>query len=301
MGRQPTPDSVWRIEFAKEVIRPYVEQPGIKMIVLSGSPPKGLSDQYSDLDLIVFWDAIDGDWLEAEPLSGIECDRRYFRKMGEADLYLEGYYFGNLKVDFGHSTLADWKDTVDGVLERHEFDADTFDAIAGFRTSLPLVGEELALDWKRRLEEYPDEIRTKVVGQHMRMFVPGYLLNQALKRGDVLAYYDGLCLMFKNMLNILAGLNRVYMSTGEPRWIEYYLGLMPIRPENAWERMRTALESDGETAVEILEELTEDILGLVATHMPEVADRVERIRTMRPQMAVEGTPDRPEMRERTKA
>ncbi len=299
MGRQQTPDSLWRIEFAKEVIGPYVEQPGVKMIVLSGSPPKGLSDQYSDLDLIVFWNTIDGDWLEAEPLSGIDCDRRYFRKTGEADLYLEGYYFGNLKVDFGHTTLADWKDTIDGVLERHEFESDAFDAIAGFRTSLPLQGEELALEFKKRLEEYPDELRSKVVGQHMRMFVPGYLLNQALKRGDVLAYYDGLCLMFKNILNILAGLNRVYMSTGEPRWIEHYLGQMPIRPENAWARIRTALEGDGETAVGILEELTEEVLGLVETHMPEVAERVARIRAMRPRMAVEGTPERPEIRGRT--
>jgi hypothetical protein len=267
-----TEASRWRIDLAKELIEYYVPRDGIRMAVLSGSPPKGLSDDYSDLDVIVFWDAIDVQWLEANPLSEVECERKYFRKMGEADVYLESYYFDELKVDFGHLTMAVWEEMVDGVVERHETDPGSIGSIAGFLTSLPLHGAEAVEEWKGRLSRYPDELALKIVRQHRRFFVPGYLLNQAYGRGDVLAYYDGLCLMLKNLLNIWAALNRTYFSTEEPRWIKYYLDRMAIKPEDAWGRMRRALASDAEEAVVVLESLMAETITLIEEHMPELAD-----------------------------
>lgn len=298
MTKLATDASRWRIELAEELIEYYVPRDGIRMAVLSGSPPKGLSDDYSDLDIIVFWDAIDTEWLEANPLSEVECERKYFRKMGEADVYLESYYFDELKVDFGHLTMAVWMEMVDGVLERHEPDPSTLGSIAGFLTSLPLLGGEAVDVWKDRLAQYPDEVALKVVRQHRRFFVPGYLLNQAYKRGDVLAYYDGLCLMLKNVLNILAGLNRVYFSTDEPRWIAYYLDRMAIKPDDTWGRMRRVLSGGAEEAVGVLESLMVDTITLIEEHMPELADGYpDRWRSM----AVRARTTKPEVRRRSRA
>jgi hypothetical protein len=288
--------SRWRIEFAKELIEFYVPRNGIRMAVLSGSPPKGLSDEYSDLDIIVFWDQVDAEWLEANPLSEIECERKYFRRMGEADVYLESYYFGELKADFGHVTLTAWKETVDDVLERHSTDASSLDSIAGFLTSMPLHGAELVEEWKARMSPYPEELALKVVRQHRRFFVPGYLLNQAYRRGDVLAYYDGVCLMLKNLLNILAGLNRMYLSTDEPRWVSYHLDRMSIKPDDMWERMQSVLTSDAEDAVEILDGLMVDVLRLIAERMPELDDGYpDRWRGM----AVRGRARKPQIQRRS--
>jgi hypothetical protein len=295
MGAPSTDASRWRIELAQELIRYYVPREGIRMAVLSGSPPKGLSDEYSDLDVIVFWDVIDVQWLESNPLSGVECERKYFRKMGEADVYLESHYFDELKVDFGHLTMAVWGEMVDGVLERHETDPSSLGSVAGFLTSLPLYGSEAVEEWKRRLAQYPDELALKVVRQHRRFFVPGYLLNQAYRRGDILAYYDGLCLMLKNLLDILAGLNRMYFSTEEPRWIEYYLDRMAIKPDDAWDRMRRALTSGAEEGIDLLEGLTDDVLALIEKNIPELADGYSDRRRA---MAVRARPTKPEIRRR---
>jgi hypothetical protein len=296
MERQPTEASRWRIAFAEELIQFYVPRDDIQMAVLSGSPPKGLSDEYSDLDIIVFWKKIDVEWLEQNPLSEIMCDRKYFRKMGEADIYLESQYFGELKADFGHLTMVVWEEMVGDVLERHKADPSSLGSIAGFMTSLPLFGDELVDEWKARLAPYPEELAVKIVRQNRRFFVPGYLLNQAYRRGDVLAYYDGLCVMIKNLLNILAGLNRMYFSTEEPRWIGYYLDRMAIKPEATWERIQRALASDGEEGAEILEGLMADVLGLIREHMPELDDGFEgRWRDM----AVRGRPSKPEIRLRS--
>jgi hypothetical protein len=288
--------SRWRIELARELFEYYADRDGIRMAVLSGSPPKGLSDEYSDLDVIVFWDAIDVEWLEAIPLSEVECERKYFRKMGEEGAYLESYYFDELKVDFGHVTMAVWKEMVDGVLERHDTDPGSLGSMAGFLTSLPLHGAAAVEEWKGRLSHYPDELALKVVRAHRRFFVPGYLLNQAHGRGDILAYYDGLCLMFKNLLSILAGLNRMYFSAEEPRWVEYSLDRMAIKPDDAWRRIRRALTCDAGEAVEILEGLTAETIALIEQHMPELADGYPDRRSG---MAVRPRATKPEVRPRS--
>jgi hypothetical protein len=290
---QPTKASLWRIEFARELIRHYVPHEGIRMAVLGGSPSKGLADEYSDLDIIVYWDEIDVEWLEGDPLADVECERRYFRKMGDADVYLESQYFGALKADFGHLTMAVWEEMVAGVLERFEVDQSTLGSHAGFLTSIPLYGDPLVDEWKDRVSHYPDELASRIVKQHRRFFVPGYLANQAYKRGDVIAYYDGLCLMLKNLITILAGLNRIYMSVEEPRWIAYYLDRMTIKPDKAWERMKSVLTAEGCGGVEILEGLTSDVLALVEEHMPEFKDGYPDRRLS---MAVGPQSERPEIR-----
>jgi hypothetical protein len=285
-----TAASRWRIEFAREVIQFYVPREGISMVVLGGSPPKGLSDDFSDLDIIVYWDEIDVAWLEQDPLEGIQCERKYMRRMGEQDIYLESQYFGELKVDLGHLTMGVWKEMVDNVLERLDTDPSNLGALAGFMSSIPLYGDALVKEWKERIAPYPDELAVKLVRQHRRFFVPGYLKNQALGRGDLLAYYDGLCAMLKNILNILAALNRIYFSAEEPRWIEYSLDRMPIRPHDAWNRMRAVLTTEGEEAVGILDGLIMDVLALIDEHMPQIdGDYRERWQGMR----VRAAPVRP--------
>jgi len=293
VSTKPTPDSLWRIELAGEVIENYVPRDGIDMAILSGSPPKGLSDEYSDLDIIIFWSRIDAEWLEKDPLAELTCERKYFRNMGTEDIYLESQYFGPLKVDVGHVTTSFWDTEVDDVVVRHEPDPGKIGALAGFETALPLYGHDEVERWKARLRPYPEELAEKIVRMHRRFFVPGYLLNQAHGRGDVLSFRDGLCLMLKNLLNILAGLNRIYMSTEEPRWLSYYLGRMGIKPDRAEERFRAVVDGEADEAVAGLESLIVDVLALINEHMPQVnGDYEARWRGM----AVEGCYEKPQTR-----
>jgi len=287
----PTHASVWRIEFARELAPFYSGHEKVRAIILSGSPPKGLSDAYSDLDMIVFWDEIDVAWLESAQLRDLDCERVYFRELKGADILLESYYFGALKVDFGHVTKDAWKKTVDEVLVDHSIAPSSQGPLGGFLHSLPLWGEEFFREWHARVEAYPDELAEKMVRGNLRLFVEGYLLHQAFGRGDVLAYYDGVCRTLKTLLDILAGLNRMYSFTEEPRWIEYYLSRIEIRPENAWERVRATLLESGEPAVEILEGLIDDVLDLVAERMPAVD--VAGLRERRAKMRVGARHDKP--------
>lgn len=287
--------SEWRIGLATELTeRYYAPRQGVKMIVLGGSPSKGLSDSYSDLDIVVYWDEMDMPWLESIPLKDLDCRRELFKRMGEGDIYLESYYFENLKVDFGHVTLNVWKQLTDEVIDRLDPDPDKHGTIGGFLDAIPLHGKDLFKEWTERLGEWPEGLAENVVKRHLRFYHRGVLLHQGLERGDLVFFYDGICRMLKNLLGVLAGLNHVYYSPEEPRWVEYYLTQMSVKPIDMFARVRSIFDSDRPDATQILEALIDDVFDLVAEHMPELDASLSRHRH---NLTVKPTDSMPEIME----
>ncbi len=272
--------SEWRIGLAQEASRLYAALEGVEMIVLGGSPSRGLSDAWSDLDIVVYWDARESIRLEPQPLGQAGLERRMLRKTSEDGTFLESYYLGGLKLDFGHLPLGLWERWVGDAVERFETAGWLHKSIAGFLDSIPLHNPGLAEEWKRRASVYPDKLARKMVAGNLGFFQRGVLDHQGLERGDVLYFYDGLCVMMKKILGILAGLNRIYFSADEPRWIEYELGRMRIKPRDAWARMKSALEGDRTRAAGIVEDLVAETLELIAAHMPDLD--VSRLRKLYP-------------------
>ena len=122
----------------------------------------------------------------------------------------------------------------------------------------------------------------------------GYLLNQCLERGEILAFYDGICLMLKKLLTILAAINKVYFSANEPRWIEQELEEMAIHPPDMWKRIKELFDGDRRKALEILEDLTNEVLEIVGNHMPDID--VNRLRHRRKEMYVGSCETKPEIK-----
>lgn len=282
----------WRIELAKKLSEVYAEHTDIRMIVLGGSPSRNLSDRYSDLDIVVYWEKVDTEWLEKIPMKSLGLDRVFLRKSEDSDTCLESYYLDTLKADFGHTTVREWNTWTSKVIDEYATEQGLLGSVRGFLDSIPLHGEKRVQEWKSRLASYPEELANKIVKENLRFFVKDCLLNQGYKRGDLLFFYDGLCLMFKRILNILGGLNRVYLSTEEPRWISYELEHMDIKPADTWNRMKQALLSPGEEAISILEELIEETFKLVDQHMPDIT--ISEIRR-RYQQGVGACDKRPEL------
>jgi hypothetical protein len=278
----PGDHSEWRIALARELAPYYAGHEGIKMVVLGGSPSRGLADRYSDLDVIVYWDSLDRLWIEDGPLEGLMCERRAFMQSPQTDICLESWFFGTLKVDFGHVTMAAWEEMTGEVTEKLSTDGGLQKSIQGFLDSIVLYGHDMAEEWKRKLSVYPEGLARKMVEANLRLYVKGCLMNQGWKRGERLFFFDGLCTMFRRILGILAGVNRVYYTFDEPRWVEQELHRMPLAPADLWSRMKRALEAGGEEADMILEQLIGETVELVREHVPEAdISRLERRESLR--------------------
>src|SRR5437762_886242 len=98
--------SKWRLELAREIAAVYVLRHGVQMIVAGGSAARGVADDYSDIDILVYWDHVDQSWLESPPLPSSTTRRFTFHTAAADQVYLEQYFVGDVKVDIAHIALA---------------------------------------------------------------------------------------------------------------------------------------------------------------------------------------------------
>jgi len=264
------PQSQWRIEFAREIAAVYSGRKGVRTIVLGGSPSRGLSDEYSDLDIVVYWDVMDREFISGAPLAG------YGGKVGlqvrepDGTIRMELYIFGTLIVEVGHITVAEWEGMLDEVLVKNSFSPHDIKSIGGFRDALPLYAPGAYDGLRRRVSEMPRGTAVKLVSMNLGFFWPGCILNQGVRRNETVFYHDAFCMTVKRLVGILAGLNHHFASPVEPRWLDYELYRMALKPPDMWPRICSLFTLPPEKAVRVLEAMTDGVLGLVREHMPEV-------------------------------
>jgi len=292
MSAESAAQSAWRIAFAAELAGPYLSsgrRPS--MAVLGGSPSRGLSDPWSDLDMLFFWETPDLDWIASAPAGLPRTDMLEM----EPGVVLETYHVDGLKADIAHVETAVWSRMVDEVLVRLNTDGGLQKSLQGFLDAVVLHGEDEVRAWRGRISCYPPALGERMVRDHLWFFVRGYLIDQCWRRGDGLAYADGICRMLKNILGVLAGLNGVYLSTDEPRWLAWELGRMGTIPGRTSDRMAEILALEPERAVSVLDGLILDVLDLAERLMPssDAAYRRERyLRRVLPCSSKPGPDDR---------
>jgi hypothetical protein len=262
--------SQWRIEFAREIAGWYAGQPNVRMIALGGSAARGLADAYSDMDMAAYWEELDRAWLAEPPLGPAGGERFTYRLLFNDQVAVEQYQLGEAKLDVAHFSLTWLEQAVADVLERANMTPDYQEVLDGFLSAIPFYGEPLYEQWRTRIAAYPDELAHKMIRQHLA-FPPGWVLEQhGLARGDLLSFYAMICEMIQNLLGLLAGLNRQYLSMEKPKRSADILQRMPIAPQDAAARIQAILTIDRQQAVAALSELIAEVLDLVELHMPEI-------------------------------
>ena len=282
--------SGWRIEMAEELSQYYSSHEEVVMVCLGGSSSKGIADAYSDLDIIVYWNNMDEDWIQSSPLdSAIGLARTDIISMAPGS-FVESYHLEGVKIDFGHVSMKDWEEWSTPLTA----DPDQIGMVGGFLGSIPFYGRDLFNEWKGSLGSYPDEIAVEIIKRNLGFYVKGYLLNQCFNRGDLLAYSDGMNQMLKKLINVAAALNRRFYSAAEPRWIQYELQQMPLLPEKlSYRNICWMFENPGAEAESMLYSIQEELMDMVADQFPELAEKVEKRKFRISELAVTPCEARP--------
>lgn len=262
--------SKWRIELAGELAGIYAARPGIRTIVVGGSPSRNLSDEYSDIDMVIYWDMIDHDFINGSPLKNLGGELKLQLRDPEGGIQMELYYFGTLIVEVGHTSVAGWDELVDDVLVRHRLNPHSVKSIGGFRDATPVYNAEAYAGLRKRIEVMPHEIAVRIVSMNLGFFWRGCILNQGIRRDEIVFYHDAFCMTVKRLMAVLAGLNHRFFSPIEPRWLQYELDRMAIKPPDMWPRIRSLYTLEPVEAAGAMEILIADVVKLVETHMPEV-------------------------------
>ena len=252
---------------ARRLAEEHCELPGARAALLTGSAAQGISDFHSDIDLILYYDALPGSfplveayppiWRVGDPSSGA---------------VMMAHKIEGVECQLVHSTL----DSLDAQFRAVQKDLDiaspTSKALAGILDGLPLFGEELIATLKSRAADFPDALATKMIEAHLNFFplwnAAGWLQARDCALWQAEIRYEA-C---KNILAILCGLNRVYFTPFQLKHTKKLCEKLLIAPENLHARLESALSGD----LSALKTLFEETVALIETHRPEISTEAVR-------------------------
>ena len=103
-----TPESEYLIDLAKRNLQPYLALPQVRAAMLTGSAALGLSDRYSDIDMMIYYAALPGDaeFTAARLRNGGEEIWRVDNR-AEGEL-MESYRVQGVECQIAHACISVW-------------------------------------------------------------------------------------------------------------------------------------------------------------------------------------------------
>ncbi|RMD02857.1 nucleotidyltransferase domain-containing protein [Clostridium autoethanogenum] len=216
----------WRIELAKQICEKVKIIEGVKAIVIGGSVARGYADEYSDLEIPIFWDKLLNE--NTRKLIVKELNAEYFYPYNyEANE--NNVVVNEFRIDLWHLTVEDEEDTIKGVLVDLKTDFGYSNAMDTIRTCIPLFGEKIVYSWKDRAKGYPKELAIKNIKESLQS-IDSTQAELYIQRQNSTLIYEHIANLQKNIFLILLALNKLYFPTF--KWMYKSLETFKIKPEN---------------------------------------------------------------------
>lgn len=281
---QPTEASLYLHKLAARLVQPYLAMPELRAIILTGSAAEGISDFYSDLDVILYYEqlpSVDA-FARADAQNGVQNPQALVERTETQ--YMEYYDFNGVECQLGHTTVAEWEADMALVLEKLDVQSPLQKALGGMDEVIILYGEPLVRMWQKRLEDYPQSLAVAMV-QHYLSFPAVWSLHDRLATRDgTLWFTEMLVSNVQNLLGTLAGLNHLYFSTFQFKRMQHFIARMKIAPSDFGRRLEAIFHLPPAKAVLELESLARETIALVEQHLPEIdTSRTKRAIGWRPQ------------------
>jgi hypothetical protein len=227
--------------------------------LLTGSAARGDSDYYSDIDLLIYYDAKPGEGA--------------LRAVGER-LGVEDaggtFFLGGVECQAGLVTVAETEEWLAEVLERFVARTMAQKIVEGILAGRALHGADLIGRWQARAAAYPDGLARSMVEAYLQFFPLWQFPHKVATRDTALWVHQVLVEAAQNLLGVLAGLNRRYYSPFQLKRAHRFMDELRLAPPHLAARLDNLLMVDQVSASADLERLVQDTVDLVDRHMPEV-------------------------------
>jgi hypothetical protein len=248
----------------------FQQNPHIKAILVTGSVAKGLADDNSDIDIIMYYDELPGEAaFEAYRQAAFDSGGGFYGGNAEEGFALFQYIDG-IRHDFAHALLSETETLITEFLAEPDLEETNKQIMLdGVLTGVPLKGEEITQKWKDQLANYPPQLGDMLVQKHLR-FRPHWVLQKmGVDRNEIIFLQEELLHAVQNIFGVLCGLNKLY-HPGKIKGLKYTVAQMQLTPPNVAGRLPGIFEVDGQTAVTQLKKLIEETIELVETHLPHI-------------------------------
>ena len=255
-----------RRALAESVAPAYAANPKVAGVLLAGSVARGIADQFSDIEIDIFWHTPPADEDLLAPIE--RCGWELLYRHVDQNEWADGFFIEGIKVDtsqFLVSTIDGW---LDDVVERGDIEPEYQVRITAIQHGRPLHGMELIERWRATTAVYPRTLAHAMVAE-CRSFRPRYLLEMLAARDNVLVLHQDLVAAEQLILSVLMGVNRMYAPHPYHKWLDWEVGQLTIAPPDLNRRLRHILRAEPHAAVDQLAQLIEETFALIERHMPE--------------------------------
>jgi hypothetical protein len=270
--------------YAQRLADSYAANSHVDSVILGGSVARGHADQYSDVELGVFWkeSPSEQERREAAERAGADIHRLWPEENG---LWADDLFAGRdasdmpksgLLVEVSHFTTGRVEQFLDAVLVRFDPDEEKQNLLSAIADGIPLRSSTCVADWKKRLEQYPDGLALAVIERHAQIDHFWRWEMWLARSENLMMLYDAFTQVEKKLLHILLALNHVYYFGF--KWMDVFETCVPVCPPEFFPRLRSIYRLPPDRAAAELASLIEQTYDLIEKHYPAVD--VERLRTI---------------------
>ena len=278
----------WRLQVARSAAGVYARNPKVAAVVAAGSVGAGIDDEWSDLELDVYWLAAPTDADRRDPIALLDgAIEQFWAYSPDEEEWGEEYRVGGLGVGISSFLV----ESAERLLERVGVEGDASTnaqvRVAAIASCVALHGDAIVEAWRPRAERYPDSLRERMVQRYLTPDrIDGWHLRDALVyRRDLLALHDVLGRGGRSVLGALHGLNRVLLSNPRMKWERHLLGRFAIAPPRLATRFEKVWTGDLRGRVLALHSLLTDTVDLAEAQLAlDLSDMRRAIEHTRPRL-----------------
>lgn len=261
-------ESEWRLDKGKKVAALYAQNPKLAALVVAGSVGRGWADEWSDIELDLFWNEPPSDKDRKSVIEAVSGEIVYYFHL-EGDEWSDAYYVDGLKFEISSFLAATIEKYVHDVVERCDGDTDKQLRMAALQNSIPLHGDELIQRWRAKIAFFPDALAEKIIRDNVD-FGGWNSVETAFERGDLLMAYDLMTKVQKQVMAVLLALNHTYMGHPRGKWLEHFAEGLKYKPAALAERILFALRDGSLTSVREMDGVIAETFDLVEQQFPQI-------------------------------
>jgi hypothetical protein len=262
-----SPDAIARRRaIARRAAEPYAANSDVAAILLAGSVARGLADDFSDIELDVYWRRPPTDDERTQAVEGAGWERVYAEE--DEHEWADGFRIDGVKLDVGAFLTSTIDSYLVAALRRANTEPELQVRITALLHGEALHGAPLIEAWRERCAAYPTPLALAMVAKGLALR-PRERLDMLVARDDVLLLHRDLVDNLQGLLDALFGLNRVFTPHPFHKWLDWEATLIPLQPHDLVRRIRRLLVAPPAQAVDEVAALAEETFDLVTAHLPE--------------------------------
>jgi hypothetical protein len=263
--------SARRLAAARRIAEAYAAEPSLLAVLCTGSAARGQADRWSDLELLVVWEAMPRDEQRRRivAVAGGQSPRFWSWDGSDGAGYDEWWHDGvnghGLLVEVTHTTPPELASRVEA-LARGEADPALLPLGDAIVNGVPIIGGDALGTWRARLQPYPRALAVSVV-RRLGQIDNFWRWQMYVERGNGLQL--GVCFadVAVRVVQVACALSGVWWPGA--KWLMSLALQVPIAPAHLAGRLERISEAAPAEAAANLAALVDETYDLVEIHLPE--------------------------------